>query len=250
VTGVETLRDITAEIAVAYSDDVGNRENIAPKQQAHLFTGVRRLLTFAKSRAMAVDEIVKILEYLKLMKADGIYANLNPQPIEVDEFQSLLKAAEGHSDNTAMVLLMLNCALYLGELIRLKWTDFRDGCLVTRREKKGRCIRVAVLWPETVAAMNQLERKGEFLFYNYRSEPIKICGMQRRFWNLADKAVVCATASQLRDGAYTAAVENNINADLCKILVGHSCGLADAYVLRNPKMVAPAVEAIRRKYLG
>jgi len=61
-------------------------------------------------------------------------------------------------------------------------------------------------------------------------------------------AKVSVTGSQLRDGAWTAAVEAGVSENLCLILVGHASGLQDNYVKRNPKMVAPPCEAIWKQF--
>jgi integrase len=244
-TEIESLRSITPQTVIAYRDEVGRR-SISGKQQSHLFTGIRRMISFAKSRAIAVEAMSRALGNLDLLRGQRTPTSLNPMPVSVEDWRKLYAASEG--DNRAMVLLMLNCALYIGEVIRLQWSDFQSGCLVSRRLKTGNCIRVSALWPETIEAIGGIKRQGEFLFYNYRAEPLKVCGAQRRFWNLADKAQIDVTASHLRDGAFTAAVENNVTENLVNIYVGHSSGLKDNYVLANPAMVKPATDSVYRKY--
>lgn len=246
-TGIEGIDDITPEVAVSYQDDVHGR-GLSGKQQQHIFSGIRRVVSFAKSRAIAVDAMQKALTYLELLRPSESAISLDPKPIDVDDWKRLLANAEG--DDKAMVLLMLNCAMYLQEVIRLEWDDIRDGCVTTRRKKKGQCVRVAVLWKETLDALKDVKRKGAHIFNTYAGEPIKICGAQRRFAALTDKATLLVTASQLRDGAYTAAVQANVSTPLCQLLVGHRSGMADHYVQRNPKMVAPACEAIHRHYFS
>lgn len=158
---------------------------------------------------------------------------------------------------------MLNGAFYLQEVISLEWGDIKNGCIVTHREKTGKCVRVCVLWQETLNALGNLKRRrdGDPLFYTYQGLPIKICGAQRRFVELAVAAKLASpndkgkmkptvTASQLRDGALTAAASANVNSQICSLLAGHRSGIADHYVKRNPKMVAPACEAIHRCYFG
>jgi integrase len=160
-----------------------------------------------------------------------------------------------------MILLMLNGAFYIQEVIRLKWDDINNGCIVTHRQKRGERVRVCVLWQETIDALAEVERKCPGIFTTYLGVAIKACGAQRRFTNLAIKAGLAVadksgelkptvTGSQLRDGAATAAAEANVNSDLCKILRGHACGIDDHYVKRNPKMVAPACAAVRAKYMS
>jgi integrase len=242
------LRDITPEAVIKYKDAVHAR-NTSGKQQQHLFCGARRLLRFAKSRAIAVDAIDQALRYMSLLQADKTTVNLNPMPVEVGDFQKLLAEAKG--DDRAMILLMLNAALYIRETVRLKRSDFRDGCLVARREKKGKVLRVAPLWKETLEALEAIPKKvdDDHIFFNYAGQPLHRSGATVRFRKLAKRAGVTVLPSQLRDGAFTAAVEANVNEQLCNILVGHRApGMRDNYVLRSPRMVAPATDAVYRKY--
>ena len=56
--------------------------------------------------------------------------------------------------------------------------------------------------------------------------------------------------SDIRDGAYTAAVESGADITLAKLLGGHATGMSDYYVRRNPKMVAGCLRAIEKHYFG
>jgi integrase len=185
-----------------------------------------------RDRAIAIDEINKALSYLVLLRPNESTVTLNPKPIEPADWKKLLSASTG--DDTAMLLLMLNCALYLQEVIMLKWDDIRDGCLVTRRKKTERCIRVGVLWQETRKAIEAMKHCGPYIFYGYAAAPLGIKGAERRFRTLRDAAKVHVTSSMLRDGAYTACVAANVTSDLCRLFVGHRSGIADHYVLRKP----------------
>jgi integrase len=266
---IRELRDITKKTIIEYQDEVHNRiitrkdgteGTMSGRQQSHLFSGIRRLIKFNAERAVednVTDALEKALGYMKAWKPSESKKNLNPNPIELTDWKKLLAAAEGQ--DRAMVLLMLNGAFYIQEVIRLEWNDIKDGCIVTHRRKQGDCVRVCVLWPETIEALKEIERVNDRIFTTYMRLPIKVCGAQRRFRNLAIRAGLAVadesgelkptvTGSQLRDGAATAAASANVNSVLCKILRGHSCGIDDHYVKRNPKMVAPACEAIYNAY--
>jgi integrase len=246
VTGINDIGDITPEVVVKYRDAVYPR-NLTGKSQSNLFTRIRRYLSFFRDRAIAIDEINRAIGYLALLTPNETTVTIDPKPIEVADWQKLLAKAEG--DNKAMILLMLNCAMYLQEVIKLEWSDIRDGCLVTHRAKTGKCVRVAVLWNETIKALRSVPRRGPFLFYNYAAVPLGIKGAEKRFRDLRDVAKVPqVTSSMLRDGAYTSAVEANVTSNLCQLLVGHRSGLQDNYVKRKPTMVAPACLAIAKCY--
>lgn len=246
VTQIATVEDIKPDVVVAYRDAVYGR-NLTGKSQSNLFTRIRRYLSFFRDRAIAIDTINKALGYLALLSPNESTVTLDPKPIDVADWKKLLAEAEG--DDRAMVLVMLNCAMYAAEVIRLRWEDIRDGCLVTHRAKTGKCVRVAVLWKETLDALSTVKRRGPHIFVGHAGAQLGIKGAERRFRDLRNRATLPhVTSSMLRDGAFTAAVEANVTHNLCQLLVGHRSGLADHYVKRSPRMVAPACEAIAKVY--
>ncbi|HEV2294120.1 MAG TPA: tyrosine-type recombinase/integrase [Tepidisphaeraceae bacterium] len=204
-----------------------------------------------------------MLSYLEILQSSETGTTLDPKPVEVEDWRKLLAVADG--DDKALLLLMLNGCFYIQEVINLEWQDIKNGCIVTNRRKTGKCIRVCMLLPETLAALEKMKRRNAYIFNTYAGLPIKVSGAQRRWQRLSLKAglaterdgacnkkvIKCdVTASQLRDGAYTAAASANVNSEICRLLGGHRCGIQDHYVRRNPKMVAPACEAVRRFYLA
>jgi integrase len=248
-TDANNLRDITSKLAVEYRD-VLHASGYGGKTQSHIIAGIRRVLTNAKSRAIAMKEVSTALTYLELLEPSEEAESADPKPIEVADWQKLYPAAETAQDR-ALLLLCLNGAFYIKEAIDLEWSDVQNGCIITNRQKTGRCIRVCTLWKETQDALAAIERKGEKVFYTYQGLPIKACGAHRRFADIRDKAKLPhVTGSMLRDGAYTAAVESGASFQFCQLLAGHKCGMADKYVKRNPKMVAPACQAIYAKYIA
>jgi hypothetical protein len=112
-TGITTLTDITPEIVVSFQDNVHGR-GWTGKQQQHLFAGIRRVLSFAKGRAVAVKAISEALTYISILTPSESATALDPKPISTAEFANLLKVATGQ--NRAMILLMLNCAMYLQDV--------------------------------------------------------------------------------------------------------------------------------------
>ena len=248
-SGAKSLEDITPELVVAYRDVIHEQRGTG-KSQSNIFNRVRRLITFAKSRAVAVKELSEVLNVLSLLTPSDTTVSLDPKPIEVEDWQKLHEAAEG--ENLAMLLVCLNAAMYLTEVVRLKWSDIRpDGTIITHRHKEGRCVRVCTLWPETIAALENVPRKGDHIFNAYSGAPLGVKGAELRFRKLRDGAKVPhVTSSQLRDGAATAAASANVNQQLIALLLGHRTGIGDHYVKRNPKMVAPACEAVRSLYMG
>jgi len=247
---VASLRDITPAIAIVYRDAVHGR-GLSGKMQSHIFNRVRRFLRFySKERAKCVEPISRALTALAILRPNETTVSLDPKPIEVSEFKALLKVATG--DDRAFLLLMLNAALYQQEVVNLKWEDIKqDKYLIAHRAKTGRCVRVAVLWQETIDVLKQMARKGEYIFVGEHGFPLKGEGARRRFERLRERANLKeVTSSQLRDGACTAAAEANVNEAICRLLAGHRSGISDHYCKRNPQMVAPACAAVYAKYFA
>ncbi len=248
-TGIVGINDIKPKVVVSFRDTVYAR-GLMGKTQAHLFNRTRRMLTFAQSRAIAPEALTVALNNLKLLKPSESTVANNPKPIDPSDFRKLIDTAEG--DTKAMLLLMLNAALYIKEAIDSQWSDIQGDCLLSRRKKKGVCVRVATLWPETLEALKAVKRRGDHIFYGKHGARLTESGAGKRFRKLRTSAEVTVevTASLMRDGALTAAAAANVTEQLCKLYAGHSCGIDDRYVLRNPKMVAPACEAVYRHYFS
>jgi integrase len=263
ITKITDIDDITAQVAIAFQDNVHTRKvkmkggvglhKLAGKQQQHIFSGVKTFLGFAKKRGMAVEEMAKALEFLKLMQPNESTKNIDPKPISVEDWHLMLANASG--DDKAMILLMLNAAMYAGEVIRVQWSDIKsDGTtLVTRRKKKGEMIRCATLWPETIEALKTVEKKSDHIFLatggRSKGNPLKKDGAFNRLRDLSvDAKCPDVTPSHLRDGAFTAATAGNVSDIIVNILVGHSNGQGDNYILANPSIVKPACDAVHKHY--
>lgn len=246
-TKLTRLDEVTPEVVVAFRDNLHDSD-WSGKTQSHVIGGIRRVINLAIGRAIAVEALTKIQTYLgpNLLYPSESTITADPRPISPEDFHQLLANAEGQE--RAFVLLMLNAALYVKEVIALEWPDLKNGCLLTRREKTGRCIRAAILWTETLEALASVPRKRDEVFVTYQGLPFERCGGHRMFQRIATTAGVAVTGSQLRDGAYTEAVAANIQPNLVNVFVGHKSGLDDRYVLRNPKIVRPCTDAVYRAY--
>jgi integrase len=248
-TEARGISDITPKTAIAYRDSVQGRK-LSPKMESNLFTRIRRLFTFARSREIAPDALAKVIDALKRLVPSDSPVSLDPQPIEPGAFHKLLGAAD--AEDSAMLLLMLNGGYYCAEVVRLKWDLIRDGCIVTHRAKHGRVVRACVLWRETLDALSRVKRAGEYIFNAYTGKRLGTKGAELRFRKLRKRAGVpeSVTSSHLRDGAATAMAEAGVTDKHQAIVMGHRSGISDHYVKRNPKMVAPASAAIHRHYFA
>lgn len=119
--------------------------------------------------------------------------------------------------------------------------------------KKTGFPRAAMLWPETIKALKALPRKGPYVFTSphgtrYQSSRARA----NAFDDLRTRAGVPKDVcfSMLRDGAYTAASNGTKDARLAKVLAGHSSGMDDKYVLRNPDCTASVCQAVHDVYFA
>jgi integrase len=151
-----------------------------------------------------------------------------------------------------MMLMALNAAMYAGEVSALKWSeiDLVAGTLVTRRPKTG-VSRVAVLWPETVAALKALPREGDHVFYTrVRSYTVFSALDAWRKYREAAGLGGDITFCMVRDAAFTIACAETTS-DMARVLAGHRlAGAVDNYVRRAPMFVRPACDAIRSHFFG
>jgi integrase len=222
---------------------------VPKKNQQNLFTRIRRLVSFARSRAMAVQECSRVLQCMSLLVPSESTISLDPKPIAVKDWRKLLQTASG--DDKAMLLVMLNCGMYLAEAVALRWKDFKEYVLIGHRANTDRVVRLATLWPATRAALAALPRRGEFMFVAAHGGPLGVKGAEKR-WRALRKAsgVTGVTSSQIRDGAATAAAEAGVEPTAINLLLGHRSGINDHYVKRRPRLVAPACAAVEKAYFG
>ena len=218
--------------------------------QSNIFTRIRRLFTFARQREYAPDTLARVIDSLKRLVPNDSATSMDPKPISAAAFASLLASAD--DADRAMLLLMLNGAYDCAEVVRLKWSMLKDGCIVTHRHKEGKVVRVCVLRRETLSALAKLPRKGDHIFNSYTGLPLGTKGAEKRFRELRTRTNVSdeVTSSHLRDGAATAMAQAGVTDKFFAIAMGHRSGISDHYVKRNPKMVAPACEAVHRYYFG
>lgn len=247
-TKVTHLNDITPELVINYRDSVYAR-NLRGKSQQNLFTRIRRLVSFAKSRALALVECSRALQCLSLLVPSESTVSLNPNPIAVADWRRLLKAAKG--DDSAMLLLMLNGGMYLAEVIRLRWQDIKGDHLVSHRQKTDKVVRVTCLWGETKKALAKVKRCGDYIFLAQHGGVLGTKGAEKR-WRALRKAAgtEAVTSSQIRDGAATAAAEAGVEPTVLDLLLGHRSGINDHYVKRRPEKVRPACEAVYAAYFS
>jgi len=153
----------------------------------------------------------------------------------------------------AMMLLLLNGAFNKTDLVRLNWQtwdEIKSNTLISNREKTGNTLRATCFWPETIAAVNKLPRDGEFLFYGQQGA----AGTRyfEELWKKLRKKInrPSLNLKQFRSGAATAVMLAGVPKEQLDMLMGHSGGIDDHYILANPQMVKPACDAVYKFYFA
>jgi integrase len=246
--GVPKLRDLTQEHLVAYGDMVREAAP-SPTYARQRFGAVKAIVNYPTKRGKWAEDCKRALALCAVLVPPG-KAAADPDPITPEAFQSLYRNADARMK--AVLLLALNCCMYAAEVAALDWRDFDldKATLVTARAKT-QIVRIATLWPSTVAALRALPRRTEALFLTEagtRADYLSVYRLFRGVRKLADLEHV--QFAQIRDGAYTAAAESGVPLDVCRLLAGHSSGISDHYVKRRPQMVASACAAIEEAYFG
>jgi len=250
VVGIQTVKELTAERASAYSDYIFGAEQSATYVK-HRFGKIKTILHFALRRGVASQEIRNALDACAVLVAPKATV-LDPHPISRDHYHKLLNAADPQMK--AMLLLALNACLYAKEVCDLRWTDLdlKNGVLLADRGKTGVC-RVAVLWGRTIKALQALPTRLESPFVSIQGSPQNANILTKAFRRLRAQAEVPqdVTFGNIRDGAYTNAVQGaGVQFQTVQVLAGHRVGMSDHYVKRNPSLVADACKAIEKSYFG
>lgn len=243
---VHSVEEVTAESCKEFRDyffTLGQSD----KSASHCFNSIRRIFNFAVSEAVAIEELTAKLACLQLMKPKAPpNESINAILITKEELQKLLKGA--NPTMKAMILLCLNGAFSLGEVLFLRWDEIKDGCIVTRRRKKGRIIRACVLWEETKAALELLPKKATHIF-SYAGAKLHRNTAGKWFLNLTEAVKLThITGSHFRDSAQTVSTQANVDLRLVDIMAGHKVGITDKYIARNPLIVKAATDSVYNYY--
>ena len=261
-----TTHDLTTERLIGWRDalDAAGRK---ASTMAGLFGRLRVVLTFARKRGVAPDEITAALGRAAVLYVDGPAKECDPHPIARADYRRLLTAAATRrkwtdpARDVAVLLLSLNCCMHVGEVLAVKWTevDLHAGTFKTRRTKTRGVPRAAMLWPETVAALRRLPRRGAYVFTSATGGRMQPKHYGRKVFGAIRTAAGLPSVAfdMIRDGAFTSAKHGadpltgeKVQADHARVLAGHRTGMDDHYVLRQPGITSAAVAAVRRDYLG
>src|SRR2546422_357269 len=134
-----------------------------------------------------------------------------------------------------LVLLAIHTGLRKGELLTLRWTDVRDGCIHLRAEvcKSGRS-RIVPLTNAAEDALESLERNGGFVFHHRVGSPLRDL---RRAWTRACKRAGLSglRIHDLRHVALSFAADRGIDAFRLMKVAGHAAlSTTQRYLASSP----------------
>jgi integrase len=261
--GATTLRQLTTQLVAEYGDEVkalaiqkGYGNGGSPKYLKNRFTSIRSVINFARKRGQHPDDVRHAIDCCAVFPMPKRCATRDPHPMSPDAYHALLNHVT-EPRMRALILTMLNLCMYPSEALALDWgeIDLHKQTVVTDRNKTT-VVRVGMLWPRTLQALEALRPKRPA-----KDAPVFLSGLGRR-WSpktvntqyrqlrktagLGDE-VKC---EDCRDAAYTAAVESGADLVRVKLLAGHTTGISDYYAKRKPNMVADVIEAIDKAYFG
>ena len=149
--------DLTVEIFAAWKISL-RRRKYSPQSINHFLTAVRSLYAFAEE----VD-LMENIPKLKRVKNEKLPPpGSNEKPIyPAEEIHQLITHAD--IQLKAMLLLGLNCGFGPKDIQDLTWGHIEGDRVTLPRSKTGVC-QTYLLWPETVAALENLRgHRGELI---------------------------------------------------------------------------------------
>lgn len=257
-TGFQKLSDITIPGLVSFRNFVDNDSGIGPATKRFWYRKIKTILRQNMRYGIDGEQIREALDKLSVLYTDDPMPQVNPQPISRDDFHKLLNAANPFWK--AIILMSLNCCLHLGETVTMRWSELKlDGAekvyaTIRTKTQKHKIPRAAVLWEETIKALAQVNhpKDAEYVFTTKYGTRYNRAAAGNLFMKIRTRAKVSNSVKfdSIRDGAYTAATRAIDGEKLARLLAGHSSGMADHYVLRNPEIVKPACDAVYSHYFG
>jgi len=253
ITGAKDLAELTTEKLLAFREEI-ERTVDGGGTKVNYFGRIKAIIAFGLKMGLDALQIRAALDRCKVLWTATKKPQVNPTPISREEFHKLLAAAEA-GPWRAWLMCGLNLCMHMDEVCKIKWTelDLEKGTYAAIRGKTAeqRIPRAATLWPETIAAIKALPRKGPvYVFTSKYGTKYNRNTRGNDFGELREAAGVPATVKwdDLRDGAFTAACQGATE-QAARVLAGHKApGLTDNYVLRNPQYAAPACDAVYRVY--
>lgn len=270
ITQAETDTDLTQDVIWKYREHMRSRGYRAETIKAY-FSRVKTVIRFCKSEGVDAERIDRLPSRMAILRAPKNSTLHDPTPISPEHFHRLFITAgsrESWRENywQARLMLMLNLCLHFDEVLDMMWNelDLERNTFLTRRNKRGRVIRAATLWPITINLLRSIRRTGSpYVFVSCHGTRFNAKGQWKTWDEIREASGLkqitgpdglprTIQLDDIRDGAYTAAcVAPGVEEKFARLLGGHrSHGLQDVYVARKPEMVKPACDAVLEAYFG
>lgn len=232
-----------------------DKESYSPSWINHRIIMLHVILTYNKRRIDNNQEIMRSFEIIKDVCRTAAPSDPNPQPITVENFWKLYKAA---NEYWKMILLLgLSSGSYFKDLYDIEWKNISltDGTLSMIRQKTniGKCC---VLFPELVEMLKAYRAKRRdtlpWLLLSNNKSRYGVLSMQSYFKRvLRPKAGVDDSVkfNHLRDAVKTYAEEAKCRSEDVALVMGWKLsGVQDRYYKRNPENTRQVIESIRNVF--
>lgn len=253
VVKVKTVAELQEKHFEKFNKYVIN-SSYKPRTKKNVFDIVTKVFRHTKT-----SEILTVLSYCddKLNRPTrGL--KRKPQKFNKAKFRKIYKVDD--PEIRLILLLALNLGMKQTAIANLKLSDMdlEEKTLSKERNKTG-MIRSAMLWTETVKSVKQWikvrDYDSDYLFQTEAEDgKWKKCELKdiNRVWRRAKRTTgVQAEFRHFRDAVQNIPVDEGIEFDLVRILLGHKIpGMANDYTQRNPRKTRTAVKAIHNYYFG
>jgi len=248
----------------------------------HRYQTVKTIFRNAKLHVEQKDELDRVIDNMKLLKAIGKNTKIAPTPISAEDFQMFLQNVTMQfnyaKDRTkkmryakwkAILLTAANTCSHFKDIVNMKFSnktselglDLKAGTLAMYREKSG-TAKVCVLWGETVEAIKQfreiLDVDSEYVFATARNNKNTASHLRDEFWRYIRPQTLALDPhmskkiefNQIRDACFTACANERLPLEQRNYISGHkNTGDDDSYLLRTPELAEPASDACYKYFL-
>ena len=173
--GIKYIADFTLEDLRRFRSGWAYR-NFALRNQTER---LRALFTFAHDSGWVTSNVAKKLKAPMTVVPEVV-------PFSTDETDKIIKACDGYTPKNnalrlkALVLLMLNSGLRIGDAVNLERSKVADGRLTLRTQKKN--VHVSLpLPPDVVTALDALPATSTFFFTTGEAQPKAVVGNYQNY---------------------------------------------------------------------